>query len=243
MATVKLKLPKIENGNKVIAYICLKDLSLKPQLQGIIPNRTNKTGKPYAYPWLTIMLTKPYVPSYVIWGVIALLLCLSGLFSGLNLGILSLDKMDLKIMINTGTPRERAHARKIRPIRRNGNLLLCSLVFSNVLVNSTLTLLLDTLTDGVTAVVVSTLAIVIMGEIIPQAVCCRHGLAIAGYTIVITRFFMIITFPMAIVTSKVLDWVLGEEIGAGFTRERLKELLRVLSFLDLCNVQKWEFLW
>lgn len=159
--------------------------------------------------------------------MVAFLLLLSGLFSGLNLGLLSLDRMDLKIMINTGTPNEREHAKKIRPIRTHGNFLLCSLVFSNVLVNSTLTLLIDKITDGVTAIIGSTLAIVIVGEIIPQAVCSRHGMAVAGYTIGITKFFMVITFPLAFPLSKILDRLLGDEIGVGFTRERLKELVRV----------------
>lgn len=38
---------------------------------------------------------------------------------------------------------------------------------------------------------------------------------------------MIITFPLAYPVSKMLDFLLGEEIGAVYTRERLKELVRV----------------
>ena len=50
-------------------------------------------------------------------------------------------------------------------------------------VNNTLTILLDTLTSGIVAVVGATLAIVIMGEIVPQALCSRHGLAVGAHTI------------------------------------------------------------
>jgi metal transporter CNNM len=220
MGTVRLTLPSLEINYKAKAYFCLGPTLVQLKRQGKAP-----TGE--IYPWLCITITRPRVPEYVHWIMIAVLLALSGLFSGLNLGILSLDKMDLKIMINTGTPSERAHAKKIRPIRSHGNLLLCSLLFSNVLVNTILTLLIDNLTDGITAVIVSTLAIVIIGEIIPQAVCCRYGLAVAGYTAGITKLFMIITFPMAFPVSKILDQFLGEEIGAGYTRERLKELVKV----------------
>lgn len=38
---------------------------------------------------------------------------------------------------------------------------------------------------------------------------------------------MVLTFPLAYPTSKLLDYMLGEEIGAVYNRERLKELVRV----------------
>ena len=61
------------------------------------------------------------------------------------------------------------------PVRKHGNFLLCSILLGNVLVNNSLTILLDSLLDGggAIAVVFATLAIVIFGEIIPQAICSR----------------------------------------------------------------------
>lgn len=38
---------------------------------------------------------------------------------------------------------------------------------------------------------------------------------------------MVLTFPLSYPTSKFLDLCLGEEIGAVYNRERLKELVRV----------------
>lgn len=38
---------------------------------------------------------------------------------------------------------------------------------------------------------------------------------------------MVLTFPLAYPVSKILDFLLGEEIGAVYNRERLKELVRV----------------
>lgn len=38
---------------------------------------------------------------------------------------------------------------------------------------------------------------------------------------------MFITFPVSYPISLILDRILGEEIGAYYNRERLKELLRV----------------
>ncbi|XP_026520875.1 metal transporter CNNM2 isoform X1 [Notechis scutatus] len=159
---------------------------------------------------------------------ISLLLCLSGMFSGLNLGLMALDPMELRIVQNCGTEKEKNYAKRIEPVRRQGNYLLCSLLLGNVLVNTTLTILLDDIAgSGLVAVVVSTIGIVILGEIVPQAICSRHGLAVGANTIFLTKFFMMMTFPASYPVSKLLDCVLGQEIGTVYNREKLLEMLRV----------------
>lgn len=97
----------------------------------------------------------------------------------------------------------------------------------NVLVNSTLTILMDDLTSGPVAVFGSTIAIVIFGEIVPQAICSRHGLAVGARTVYVTKLFMALTFPLSYPISLLLDRVLGKEIGNVYNRERLKELIKV----------------
>ncbi|KAJ3580624.1 hypothetical protein NHX12_034322 [Muraenolepis orangiensis] len=160
--------------------------------------------------------------------IIACLLVLSGMFSGLNLGLMALDPMELRIVQSCGTEKEKKYARKIEPIRRKGNYLLCSLLLGNVLVNTTLTILLDDLIgSGIGAVVASTSGIVIFGEIVPQALCSRHGLAVGANTIMVTKLFMLLTFPLSWPISKLLDCVLGQEIGTVYNREKLVEMLRV----------------
>lgn len=73
-----------------------------------------------------------------------------------------------------------------------------------------------------------------MSTISFQAICSRHGLAVGANTIYITKFIMLITFPLAYPTSKILDVLLGEEIGNVYNRERLKELVRVSSLYVSC---------
>lgn len=178
-------------------------------------------------PYLQIRSYAKLLPLWLQIVIIVVCLGFSSLFSGLNLGLMSLDRTDLRIICNTGTDTERRYAHEILPVREHGNYLLCSILLGNVMVNSTFTILLDDLTSGLVAIIVSTLLIVICGEISPQAVCSRHGLAIGAKTIYITKVVMVITWPLAYPISKVLDWVLGEEIGAVYTRERLKELVKV----------------
>ncbi|CAN7999781.1 unnamed protein product [Ixodes pacificus] len=186
---------------------------------------------------VTLEAQDKLIPVWVHVVLICVLLIWSGLFSGLTLGLMALDKTELKVIESCGTPEEREYARKILPLRHRGNYLLCSLVLGNVCVNSSFTILLDAmLSSGPVAIVLSTLGIVLLGEIIPQAICSRYGLAIGARTILITKLFMVLTFPLSWPISKVLDLCLGEEIGSVFDREKLTEYLRITKdYADLEN--------
>ena len=177
--------------------------------------------------WLRLYIKEDFLPIYMKVIVIACLLMLSGLFSGLNLGLMALDKNELQVIISCGSDTEKRYARAIEPVRRRGNYLLCSILFSNVLVNSTIAVLLEELTSGIVAVMTSTIFIVMFGEILPQAFCSRHGLAVGAKTVSITYLCMIVTFPLSYPVSCCLDWALGEEIGHAYDRERLMEFIRV----------------
>ena len=98
-----------------------------------------------------------------------------------------------------------------------------------MLINNTLTVLLDALSGGssVVAIIGSTLGIVVFGKIIPQAICSHHGLAVGARTIVLTKFFMLVTSPLSFPISKVLDCLLGSKIGIVYNMDCLMEPLKV----------------
>jgi metal transporter CNNM len=174
---------------------------------------TSDSGKPFG------------MPVGVIIGLIVLLLAFSGIFSGLTLGLMSLDRLNLQVSETSGEPNERKWAKAIRPLRDQGNVLLCTLLLGNTLVNSAISILLDSVSNGGIAVVLSTLIILVFGEILPQAVCFRFGLAVGAVFKPLVYFFMLLFYPLTWPISKMLDLVLGRDIGMVYNKQELKQLI------------------
>ncbi|XP_039658212.1 metal transporter CNNM4 isoform X1 [Perca fluviatilis] len=218
---VSLRIKQLRKSEAVKVFgLCVRDTQEKDETWYMLDDKDGRVR--------VVEVAKSMLPIWLQVILIAFLLVLSGMFSGLNLGLMALDPMELRIVQSCGTDKEKKYARKIEPIRRKGNYLLCSLLLGNVLVNTTLTILLDDLTkSGIGAVVSSTVGIVIFGEIVPQALCSRHGLAVGANTILVTKLFMLLTFPLSWPISKLLDFVLGQEIGTVYNREKLVGMLKV----------------
>jgi len=159
--------------------------------------------------------------------LIIILILFSGLFSGLTLGLLGLDKIGLQIVIDGGSKDLANHAKKIQPLRENGNLLLCTLLLGNVAVNALLSILLADMTSGLVGFLVSTILIVIFGEIVPQASCSRYALQIGGRVVPIVKVIIILLYVFAKPLSMMLDLVLGDEIGTIHSRRELMKLLQI----------------
>lgn len=160
---------------------------------------------------------------------------LSGTFSGLNLGLMSLTVEDLTIIIDgSSDPKEVRWAQKILPLRKRGNLLLCTLLIGNTLVNVMLAILTDPiwawmfgkgLAGTIFSLAVPTALIVIFGEIIPQAYCGRNSLFIGALSVPLVWCFVIVCYPLCKPISMLLDVVLGREISNVLSRHMLLELV------------------
>lgn len=80
------------------------------------------------------------------------LVILSALFSGLTLGLMGLNVHDLKRKADLGDE----DAAAIYPIRKDGNLLLTTLLLGNVAVNTVLAVLLADFASGLIASLIAT---------------------------------------------------------------------------------------
>mmetsp|Transcript_7419 Transcript_7419/g.21935 ORF Transcript_7419/g.21935 Transcript_7419/m.21935 type:complete len:754 (-) Transcript_7419:297-2558(-) len=150
---------------------------------------------------------------------------LCALFSGLTLGLLSLDMNGLKILEEGGDADEREHARLIIPIREKGNLLLCTLLLGNTIVNAATSIIVADVTSGVAGLIISTGLIVLFGEIVPQSICTRHGLRIGASLIPLVKVFTFLLWPIAYPISLGLDRILGRDIGTVYSQEELLRLI------------------
>lgn len=151
-----------------------------------------------------------------------ILVALSALFSGLTLGLLTLDANSLRRRAKHGDK----YAAAIFPIREKGNLLLSTLLLGTVASNTTLSLYLEHETgSGLLAGVVATGLIVVFGDIIPQAVISRYALWFGAKTIWFTRAAIIIFYPIAYPLSKALDYFLGAEMPTMYSKIEFMEMI------------------
>jgi len=175
-------------------------------------------------------------PLYISLPAIVFLVSLSGLFSGLTLGLLGLDVIGLQI-VQKGDDQYLARcAEKIAPVREKGNMLLCTLLLGNVAVNSALSILMADIASGTVGFLTSTALIVIFGEIIPQASCSRYALQIGAKTVPLVKLLMysplfLFTKPLSVC----LDLVLGAEVGTIHSRTELMEMLKLQIRLGACG--------
>lgn len=85
-------------------------------------------------------------------------------------------------------------------------------------VNALLAILMADMTSGVLGFLISTVVIVIFGEIIPQASCSRHALLIGFHTLYVTKLFIVLLYFAAYPLGALLDWALGADLGESSAR-------------------------
>lgn len=162
------------------------------------------------------------LPSLFAIGISIILIGFSALFSGLTLGLMSLDVHTLKRQKTLGN----RHAATVYPLRAKGNQLLTALLLGNVAVNTALSIFLGSVATGIIGGIIATSLIFVFGEIVPQAVISRHALSFGARTAPIVRILMLITFPITWPIGALLDKFLGEELPTVYTK---RELMQIIS--------------
>ena len=155
---------------------------------------------------------------------LGILVCLSqsAIFSGLNLAVFSLGRLQLEIEAAGGD----AAAAKVLKLRENPNFVLTTILWGNVGINVLLTLLTDSVLAGVSAFLFSTVAITLFGEIGPQAYFSRNALRMASLFTPVLRFYQVLLYPVVKPSTLVLDAWLGREAIQFFKEKDLKEVIR-----------------
>ncbi|XP_027109051.1 DUF21 domain-containing protein At2g14520-like [Coffea arabica] len=157
------------------------------------------------------------------------LVTFAGLTSGLSLGLFSYSQVDLEVLMKAGLPHEKKNAARILPIVKNEYLHLCTLLIAKSLALEALPIFLDQILPFWAAIIVSVTFVLAFTEVIPQAVCSRHGLSLSAKFVFFVRFLLLVVFPVSYPVSKLLDWLLGKGHAALLRRAQLKTLVDLLS--------------
>lgn len=168
--------------------------------------------------------------------IVGILVFFSGAFSGLTIGMFSLNLSDLKRKINLGDK----DAQRVVKIRKNGYLLLCTLLLGNVAVNSAMAIFLGSIASGVIAGIISTALIVIFGEIIPQAIFTRFALKLGSKFVWLVRIFIFLTYPVSAPLAWGLTKLLGTEQPTIWKKQEIKEIIKEHEDSPASSIDKEE---
>ena len=156
------------------------------------------------------------------WIGVGLCLLHSAMFSGLNLALFGLSRLQLEVEAEGGS----VAAVRVLALRTDSNFLLTTILWGNVAANCLLTLLTDSVLAGSYAFVFSTFGITFFGEIIPQAWFSRNALRMGAAFSPVLRAYQFLLWPVARPSAWLLDRWLGTE-GISYLREH--DLRRVIT--------------
>ena len=144
----------------------------------------------------------------LLWLAAAILLALSGLFSGLNIGLMMARPDDLKRKARQG---DKIAARVYR-YRKDGYYLIFCILLGNM-------------TNGVVGGLIATLLITMFGEILPQAIFSQRGYRFVRYFFWLLDVIYVLFWPLAQPMSKLLNRWLGKETPQLYSHQELEEII------------------
>lgn len=157
-----------------------------------------------------------------IWLSIIVCISQSAIFSGLNIALFSLSRLQLEVESSKGSKA----AKNVLALRSDSNFLLTTILWGNVGINVLLTLLSDSALAGISAFLFSTIAITIIGEITPQAYFSRNALKMGSLLSPVIKFYQILFYPVAKPTALILDAWLGKEGITYLAESELSSIIR-----------------
>ncbi|XP_012558724.1 uncharacterized protein LOC100201369 [Hydra vulgaris] len=182
------------------------------------------------------LISKRFTPDdnmfWIFLGVYIFLVLFAGIMSGLTIGLLSLDLTQLEILCVAGKPQEKKFANAIFPLVKKPHFLLVTLLLANSICVESMPIFMDKISNPIVAILVSVTAVLVFGEIVPQAICTRYGLAIGYYLSPLVKLLFVLLFVIVWPISKFLDCVLGTAHTMYFRRAELKVLVSMHQSID-----------
>jgi metal transporter CNNM len=169
----------------------------------------------------------------VIYNIVGSLLCVAmiAMISGLFLGLLTLDALDLQIIQRASLDEEeRMYATALLPLIKMRHQILVTLLLSNALAYETLPIFLDALVPSWVAVLLSVTIVMVFGEIIPSGIFMGPNQLYLGYHMVpLMQCILWVFYPVATPLAKLLDYLTdsGVDDHSAYNRSELSALVRI----------------
>jgi metal transporter CNNM len=169
----------------------------------------------------------PAFKTYV--GACLLLVLMGGIMSGLQQGLMQLDRPAIKTMKEEASPLFLWLLRFVEPLIERRHLTLVTLLISNAAAMESLPIFFDSLVPKAVAILFSVSLLLIFGEIIPQALCLKYPGELACIFAPLVWFLLVLFLPVSYPIALFLDWMLGKENHQVLSRAGLKELAQEQS--------------
>jgi len=153
--------------------------------------------------------------------VVALLIGVSAICSGLNVALMALDPSNLQRKAKL----EDKDAKRVLPFRKNTHLTLSAILLTNIAAVSATSLVLESALYGVVAGIAATLLTVVFGEIFPQAFFIRNALRMSAVLAPVLRAMIVITYPVSKPLQLLLDKLFQDQISPLQSRHELGLLI------------------
>lgn len=148
---------------------------------------------------------------------IIILVSISAMCSALNVAFMALDLQALVRKSKLKDPQ----AAKVLPLRRKSHLTLSAILLTNVGAVSATSLVLEHHFYGLVAGLLTTLLIVIFGEIVPQAFFVRRALPFVAALTPMLKLMIFLTYPVSKPLQLLLDKMFAHEQAKLHSRHEL----------------------
>jgi CBS domain containing-hemolysin-like protein len=216
---------QISNENDTIKY----NLNLNQQNNNNTNIKNNITNQKFLKYSLTKSESDLSKLEIIIYSSAAVLITtFAGIMSGLTVGFMGISPIVLEIHEKNGTAKEKRTARRILNILNKHHWLLVTLLLCNSFASETIPIVLNKLFSEIYSIFISAISLLIVGEIIPMALCTgpmQMKLVTCFYPLV--YFLMIVTYVLSMPFALIMDKVIGKQETTRFNNEELKEMIRL----------------
>ncbi|XP_017344986.1 metal transporter CNNM3 isoform X3 [Ictalurus punctatus] len=172
-------------------------------------------------------LPPEWIPTWGLAVIIILVVLICSLVRCLNLSLLSLDPLELYVLHSCGSEDERRLAKRLEPIRRRGNFLVCSLLFLCALGHSVLGVIFYCAFGSILPAAFACAALIfLVAELLPYIISSGYGFYLAPGLVWLAQSFLIITCPLSCPLGLFLDLSLRRDVSTCGVREKVMELIR-----------------